>query len=75
MSQAYFYLNDKHRDGGVLGNYDWSDDAGFNEDHVIALGAHAAKPVGLEDFDQLLIRNGAKLWHASVEAGVLRAAH
>ena len=33
----------------------------FRERHVVATGAAPTKPIGLEHFDELLIRNGAKL--------------
>jgi len=68
-------LDDEDRNGGVLGNHHWPNDARLGEDHVIALSADATKTFGLEDFYQLLIRNRAKLWHASVEAGESLAAH
>src|SRR5437016_5049678 len=68
-------LDNKHRHGSIPGNHNRPDYTRLGEYHMIALGAHAAKTIGLEDFDELLIRNRAKLWHAPVEAGESRAAH
>ena len=40
----------------------------FSEDPVISLGADTDKAFSFEDGRQLLVRDGAKLWHASEEA-------
>ena len=52
------YFGDDHR----------SDDAGLRKDHVISLGADTNKAFSFEDSHQLLVRDGAKLWHGSEEA-------
>jgi hypothetical protein len=66
-------LDDEYRNSGVLGNHDGPDNSWLNKDHVIAFSADATKALGLEDSDQLFIRNRTKLWHASAEAGESRA--
>jgi hypothetical protein len=73
-ASAKVVLDDEHWNGGVFGNNHRPDDARLGEHDVIALDADANKALGFEDLHQLLIRNRAKLWHASAEAGGSHAA-
>ena len=56
-------LDDEYRNCGVFRNHEGPQDTDLRVHHVIAFGAHPAKPIGFEHSDELFVGDWAKLWH------------
>ena len=55
--------------------FDWSEDPGFRENHVVTINPDALKTIGLENSDKLLVGYRAKLWHVSAKREASLAEH